>query len=392
MQKRSGLFSLKSFALCALLLAMTAVPFAALSFQVLPKVSDVDRKLANLGANSMADPLAQFVMSGLLPLLKNPVHEAITLNAVGCNAPAGNEKDCVVLDAIEANRFLLYGVRWPDDPPFVLDKNKPPAIPDCDPSITVRSTSQPKCWLALFNDAGKKSKTILAKKPSAPAFGPGYYILYRSHYGDLQFFHAMAANDGERAIDTQRRLKAWAQFLWAVAIGQVRTDKPIRDLGFAELKPYFPGELTATNLFATGIREVRKDLDKVALGVLLHMVQDSFSQAHADRAPEPGGQCEQIPRFAKPGKVIEFYSYANQTGNVHDEQDTFKSLAKHTEQISPSVVQVSRDFITLWTEKTPWEQASKLFDCVFDLQSPEAPAGPGRFVRQPSVVVVEPGE
>jgi hypothetical protein len=392
MQKRSGLFSLKFVALWALFMSASAVSLSAFSFQVLPKVSDVDRKLANMGANSVADPLAQFVMSGLLPLVKSPVHEAITLNAVGCNVTPGQEKDCVVLDAIQANRFLLYGVRWPDDPPFTLDANKPPANINCDPRVTVRSTAQPKCWLGLFNDAGSKSKTILAKKPSAPAFGPGYYILYRSHYGDLQFFHAMAANDGERAVDTQRRLKMWAQFLWGVSLGQVRTDKPIRDLGFADLKTYFPGEITVTNLFSTGLPEVRKDLDKVALGVLLHMVQDSFSAAHADRAPETGGKCEQIDRFAKPGKVTQFYSYANQTGKTHDEEDTFNALGLKTIQTSPTVVDASRDFITLWTEKAPWEQASKFFDCVFDLQNPDASAGPGRFVGQPSVGVVEPGE
>jgi hypothetical protein len=392
MQKHSGLFSLNSVALWALLLSITAAPLSALSFQVLPKVSDVDRKLANMGANSVTDPLAQFVMSGLLPLVKSPVHEAITLNAVGCNVTPGQEKDCVVLGAIQANRFLLYGVRWPDDPPFTLDANKPPANINCDPRVTVRSTAQPKCWLGLFNDAGSKSKTILAKKPSAPAFGPGYYILYRSHYGDLQFFHAMAANDGERAVDTQRRLKMWAQFLWGVALGQVRTDKPIRDLGFADLKTYFPGEITVTNLFSTGLPEVRKDLDKVALGVLLHMVQDSFSAAHADRAPETGGKCEQIDRFSKPGKVTQFYSYANQTGKTHDEEDTFNALGLKTIQTSPTVVDASRDFIALWTEKPPWEQASKFFDCVFDLQNPDALAGPGRFVGQPTVVVVEPGE
>jgi hypothetical protein len=392
MQKLKELFPCKYVALWSLLLAMTAAPFSAFCFQVLPKVSDLDRKLAGLGANSVIDPFGQFFMSGLLPMVKNPVHEAITLAAVGCNVSPSQEKDCVVLDNIVANRFLLYGVRWPDDPPFTLDKNKPPAIVSCDPSITVRSTSQPKCWLALFNDAGKKSKIILTKKPGAPAFGSGYNILYRSHYGDLQFFHAMAANDGERAVETQRRLKMWAEFLWGVAIGQVRTDKLIKDLGFTELTQFFPGDISASVLFSIGIPEVRKGLDKVALGVLLHMVQDSFSQAHVDRATELGGQCEQIERFEKPGKIIEFYSYANQIGSIHDEQDTFKSLSKHTQQTKPTVVNVSRDFVALWTEKAPWEQASKFFDCVFDLQTPDSTAGPGRFVGQPSISVVNPGE
>ncbi|MES2951415.1 MAG: hypothetical protein V4858_23020 [Pseudomonadota bacterium] len=315
-------------------------------------------------------------------MVKNPVHEAITLAAVGCNVPASQEKDCVVLEAVQANRILLYGVRWPDDPPFALDRNKPPSISDCDTRVTMRSTAQPKCWMGLFKDAGAKAKTVLAKTPGSPAFGPGHYMLYRSHYGDLQFFHSMAAYDGERAADTKARMRMWAQFLWGVATGQVPTDRFIRDLGFAELTPYFPGDITVTNLFSTGIPEVRKDLNKVALGILLHMLQDSFSGAHTDRLPEMGGQCSDMPRFSRPGKVAQFYSYAQQEGGMHDEEDTFNSLGLQTLQTSPTVVDVSRDFVTLWNEKASWDQASKLFDCVVDLQDLEAAAGPGRFVVQ----------
>jgi len=363
-------------------LCVSSIAMSAASFQVLPKVSDVDRKVAGLGSGWILNPLGQFAMSGALPMIKNPVHEAITLSALGCNPSPGEEKDCVVLDAVKANRIVLYGVRWPDDPPFSLDRNNPPAISDCDARVTMRSTAQPKCWLGLFNDAGAKAKTTLAQKPGYPAFGPGHYLLYRSHYGDLQFFHSMAAYDGERAADTQARMKMWAQFLWGIAIKQVPTDRFIRDLGFDQLTPYFPGDITATNLFATGIVEVRKDLDKVALGVLLHMLQDSFSQAHTDRLPETGGQCSQIPRFAKPGKIAQFYSYARQVGKSHDEEDTFDALGLQTLQTSPTVIDVSRDLVTLWNEKASWEETAKFFDCVVDLQNPDEPAGPGRFVEQ----------
>lgn len=374
----------------ALLLALAIAPFAAFSFQVLPKVSDVDRKLAGLGGNWLLDPLGQFAMNGMLPMVKNPVHEAITLSAVGCNPSPGQEKACVVLNEVLVNRILLYGVRWPDDPPFALDRNNPPAISNCDPQVTLRSTAQPKCWLGLFNDAGAKAKTILAKTPGKPAYGPGHYMLYRSHYGDLQFFHSMAAYDGERAIETQIRMKMWAQFLWGIAIGKVPTDKYIRTLGFEALTPYFPGDITATNLFATGIVEVRKSLDKVALGVLLHMVQDSFSQAHTDRAPESGGQCEQMPQFAMPGKITQFYSYAQQAGHMHDQEDTFNALGLQTLQTSPTVIDVSRAFIDLWKVKASWDQASKLFDCVIEIQNPDALAGPGRYVVKPDTKIRTP--
>lgn len=364
-----------------LALAIASISFSAASFQVLPKVSDVDRKLAGLGG-SWFDPMSQFGMNGLLPMVKNPVHEAITLAALGCNSLPSNEKECLQLDAIQANRVVLYGVRWPDDPPFALDRNSPPNISGCNPSVTMRSTAQPKCWLGLFTDAGTKAKTTLKAKPGYPAFGPGHYLLYRSHYGDLQFFHSMANFDGERAGDTQARMRMWAQLLWGVAIKEVPTDQYIRDLEFEKISPYFPGDMTLTNLFATGIVEVRKDLDKVALGVLLHMLQDSFSQAHTDRLPETGARCSAFSRFFKPGKISQFYSYARQTGSLHDHEDTFDSLGIQTLQTTPTVVDVSRDVITLWNEKAPWEEASKLIDCVIDVQNVETPAGPGRFASQ----------
>lgn len=366
---------------CLLAAVIASISLSAASFQVLPKVSDVDRKLAGLGG-SWLDTSSQFFMGGLLPMVKNPVHEAITLAALGCSVLPGKEKNCMQLDVVQANRILLYGVRWPDDPPFALNRSNPPNISGCNAAVTMRSTAQPKCWLGLFTDAGKKAKTVLQENSGQPAFGPGDYMLYRSHYGDLQFFHSMANFDGERAGDTQARMRMWAQFLWGVAIKEVPTDQFIRDLNFEKITPYFPGDITLTNLFATGIVEVRKDLDKVALGILLHMLQDSFSQAHTDRLPETGARCSLFSRFFKPGKISQFYSYARQVGSLHDHEDTFDSLGIQTLQTTPTVVDVSRDLITLWNEKATWDEAAKFIDCVIDVQDSETPADPGRFVKE----------
>lgn len=366
-------------ALLALLIGMLSQAHA---FQILPKVSDVDRKLTGLGGNFIVDSIGQFFVGNALPMIKSPVHEAITLAALGCGAATGNEQQCVTVEAITANRTLLYGVRWPDDPPFALSRDNPPRIPNCDVKVTLRSTAQPKCWNSLFNDASTKAKRAFEKNPTAAAFGPGDYLLYRSHFGDLQFMHAMAVHDGERAGDTAKQMKMWARFLWGIAINEIPTDKFIRELGMDDLTAYFPGDLTAINLFATGIVEVRKDLDKVAAGALLHMVQDSFSQAHADRATETGAQCNGS-NFAKPGRITRFYSYGRQVGSLHDDEDTFSALGLQTIQNSPHVVDITKAFLTLWQEKASWMEAEKLFDCVFDVQNIEAPAGPGRFVKAP---------
>jgi hypothetical protein len=156
-------------------------------------------------------------------------------------------------------------------------------------------------------------------------------------------------------------------------------DKFIKTLGVPGLDAYFPGDMSAINLLATGIVEVRKDLHQVAIGALLHMVQDSFSQAHAERTDASGGQCDAVPRFAQPGRIVRFYGYAGQNGPAHDKEDTFDALELQTLQVSPNVVDVSRAFLTLWKEGAAWSEAEKYFDCAFTLQDPAAPAGPGPF-------------
>lgn len=359
---------------------------SAAAFQVLPKVSDVDRKISTFGRNPVLDYLGQWFVGSTIPIMKSPVHESITLAAIGCNASLGSESDCVTIEAVKEHRVLLYGVRWPDDPPFQLNSKSPPRIKGCDVSVTLRSTSQPLCWWGMFSDAGAQAKKKSHIK--APAFGPGDYMLYRSHYGDLQFMHSMGAYDGETAGETVDRMKMWAEFLWGVAAGTTPTGTFIRDLGNSQLATYFPGDITATNLFATGIVEVRKDLDKVAIGALLHMVQDSFSNAHAERGVDTGAMCG-TTGFAKPGQIQRFRSYAKQSSTSHDEADTPKALGLHTMQISPSAVDVSRSFIAMWKDKKSWAEARVFFDCVFEPWDRTIEADAGPYIAAPKAPALQ---
>jgi hypothetical protein len=358
---------------CLCLLALLSFGSAD-AFQVLPKVSDVDRKMTKYGG--WLDWLSQYGVDAAAPLLKNPVHEAITLAALGCDNQPGDEMDCVRRADVIEHRMTLYGVRWPDDPPFRLDPKSPPKIISCKPKVTVRSTAQPTCWLGLFNDAGKRAH---AHKGASPAFGPGDMILYRSHYGDLQFFHSMASYDGEPAAETRVKMHMWAKFLWAAATKKIRMDVPLRETGVEGLERFFPGDMTATNLFATGIVEARSHLDEVALGALLHMIQDSFSEAHALRLESSGGRCAGLTQYESPGRISEFHSYARQVSSLHDKEDTPAALALQTLQTSPSVVGVTRDIINLWQRHAEWTEAESYFNCVFDLADPKALAGPGRY-------------
>lgn len=361
-------------------LLLMFLPSASNGFQILPKISDVDRKLNRndrfVSMSRTANWIGQFVYASGADLLKNPVHEAITLSAFGCPAEPGEEMSCVQFSPVLEHRMVLYGVRWPDDPPFRLDPGNPPKTSSCRVNITVRSTAQPACWLVLFKDA-KASAAVY--RGDGPAFGPGTMLLYRSHFGDLQFMHAMASYDGETAAQTQERMRLFARYMWGVATKELRNDIPIRDLGIEGLGTYFPGEMTTTNLLATGIVEARRHLDEVALGVILHMVQDSFSAAHATRMLSSGGTCVGLDGYESPGRITSFNSYAHQDGNLHDEEDTPQALALHTTQEIPNAVTASRDVIRLWEEKATWSRFEQYFNCAFDLANPEAIAGPGYF-------------
>ena len=316
-------------------------------------------------------------MRGGLPLLKGPVHESITLAALGCNVAPGREMDCVTPANILKHRVVLYGVRWPDDPPFRLDATRAASLKKCDARVTVRSTAQPDCWKMLFDDAGREAK----KRPEgSPAFGPGTMLLYRSHYGDLQFMHSMGSFDGESALATQQQMRVWAKYLWGIAIDATRTDQFIREAN-PELAQLFPGDMSSMNLFATGIVEVRKRLPEVAFGTLLHMVQDSFSRAHTTRREATGASCQGLAGVDAPGRIEQFHSYAHQDSSLHDVQDTEDSLGLQVLQDSPSVVDVSRHFVMLWKRKASWEEVEPYVDCVFNVVDDGSPAGPGPFKK-----------
>ncbi len=81
----------KAWACCrhgAKAVALTAL-FAASSaaaFQVLPEVSDVDGKISSLGSNPVRDHVGHWFVGTAIPIMKSPVHEPITLAAIGCRA------------------------------------------------------------------------------------------------------------------------------------------------------------------------------------------------------------------------------------------------------------------------------------------------------------------
>ncbi len=180
-------------------------------------------------------------------------------------------------------------------------------------------------------------------------------LLCSSHYGPLQFWHAMASRADEPTEETQRKMLAWAEFLYEVAVG----DDAFLDGSYCEywrgqqgregkgelasvLAPEedFPctkdGEpWTISTLFSMTCRGARSSVScdesldpRVAklnaLGALLHMVQDSYAQGHASRGPAefiPGTKRVKSKFECLP--INQFYTYGAQDDKKHRQADAF---------------------------------------------------------------------
>lgn len=198
---------------------------------------------------------------------------------------------------------VVRGVRWPDDPNQLL----PEAFPK---------------WLAWMYDGHKLAKgrvNYIGKKASP---WPDYFMNYRGHFGDMQQLHSMANTDGEGADLVRDRIILWSQFLYGVATCRIDPGAYISNLGIAEQFPRKAGWTAQFLLNPSRSKPIPpKYVPEVATGALLHLVQDSFSEAHAMRATDPSELC---PR----GRVIRFNSYANQRALRHSGADTPEAWLK----------------------------------------------------------------
>jgi hypothetical protein len=279
---------------------------------------------------------------------RKKVHETLTLMASDCllRAPLGARPSfCLpspevvmrneVLKNADLNLGLGLGVvpakalanaaTWPDDP-----------------------TGEVTAWTIL--KFGVKMRGQCEKYYSG---GVNDGLLCSSHYGPLQFWHAMASSPEEASEETQRKMLAWAEFLYEVAVGDLDLTRKYCDYWRCpERKTELKGELApilapdtyfactkdekpwtistlfsmkCTNFFSSKKCSESKDervARRNALGALLHMVQDSFAQGHAAR-----GSCE---TDAKTGRIVskfeclpisQFYTYGEQDDVKHRQAD-----------------------------------------------------------------------
>jgi hypothetical protein len=329
-----------------------------------------ERQLAGISSGFFID-LERLLAQRSLYAFSEPVHEEITNRMYGCDIDA-----CVGGEATAAPAAVLAGVRWNDDPPFRMSRSQANGT-KCKVSETIRFETQPSCWVTLFMDANKGAA-------SGKQYGPGDAMLYRTHFGDLQFLHAMASRDGEPASETKQRIMGWFEFTSRTALGEYKLDTRLRDIDNPAVQLAFGrSEWRLLDLFTQGASGgLRRRIDDVAFGSLLHTVQDSYAGGHAAREESSGAhQCAaRGVNVTAPGAILEFHAYNHQDHAAHAEADSRAAFVRRAQEPG-DVVEVGRALVNARDKKLSWPEVQPLFDCVMTLQRPQAPAGPGDFVK-----------
>jgi hypothetical protein len=234
----------------------------------------------------------------------------------------------------------------------------------------------------LFKDAEKRTK-----KGEFFDARSGTVLLYRVHFGDMQFLHSMASRNGEKAVETKANIMMWAEFTYKVALGEIDRGMELRKTGIPGMeKLFFNKGWTPQQLFTRGDPTFRgeKDFRDFAFGSLLHIIEDSFVASHAERDEPSGAHCEKVQNQFKPGRIINFHAYGKQDATLHHEQDVADALEMHLLEAQPNVVSVGPVIKEYYYAKRPWTELKDYLECVFELDDSNAEAGPGElFVAEP---------
>ena len=374
--------------ICSLAVATGALVLSgtAMAFQIAPMGSAFESKLTNETEDSLA-----MVAGRLGVLIKGRVHEEITQIGMGCPVePANLAQDltCSTRDLPFVTPYVIYGVRWNDLPPFKLSPEEGNCTylgKSCNVSQTIRFSTQPLCWYCLFKDAEKKAQTRTITGCSKEQGALRGNVMTRSHFGDLQFLHAMASEEGMHPGATRAKILDWLEFAWKVSSREIKPDTFLRDIENPTLKEHFGcSGWRVSDLYILGHQDkLLPYLHHVAFGSVLHTVQDSFAGAHSSReAVPPGGLCKDTA-FPQPRRIVEFHTYGAQDGGLHDEQDSRDAMT-HVSAADkwPDAVDATRNLARFYDDHASWSEVQPYMQCLFELADERRDSSPGDMFRR----------
>lgn len=322
--------------------------------------------------------------------IHEPIHESITLMSLreaGIHVP-----DAMKPGKDPATDEFLRGVLWNDDPAVLLFDDRT----DTNWDFSMGGVAS---WYLAFT---------LAEKAMMNNVGN---LTGRSHYFDLQFLHAMAETPGEMPGDTLARIMMWAEVMYRLSIGDgVAGNDTIAGIPVtssvefggvthtANLASYFTdvslprGSDTIAHLLTQSTAYTGLELEKRAIGSLLHLVQDSYARGHVRRVllnPRDlvGSSAETFKpgTYGKFGDILNLHCYRGQDHDQHSHYDT------PAEDIDPTdltlfnsllgardAIDASRRLLGMWRKRVKWDSQAGpkkyLAEQVFVLSPDATPA------------------
>lgn len=298
------------------------------------------------------------------------VHERITTAAMTC---IGAEACPPIQSCNEIGwHDLRTGVRWNDDPLRLLAHGRTYSLSG-----------------AYFFHGNRISKR------NSESVGIAYNTMYRSHFGDLQFLHAIARREAETARETVRQMLLWGEFAYKVSTGVIPGSTSLADVPIQGIPQLFSGKAWSVEfLFAmrcTSTRDCKffeSDKPRVpnfALGSLLHLVQDSYADGHTLRQFELKADTEGAQVCF--GPIERFHVYSLQDPRKHRKADetpawlsgTVGMRCENPVSVSSRILQYAGTNgapPATWSEVRAYLEAGPL-----RLSHPDAGANSGPFAR-----------
>lgn len=302
--------------------------------------------------------------SYLLDKVSEPAHEDITLVAYDCHAnPSGCRGEPADIDRTTTKKSmgkLIDGVEWNDDPSRML----------------IGNIFSARKWVVWMDDGHDIVTCQREGKDGCKKIDVSYDLLYRSHYGDLQFFHAMASSNGELPTETRQKILDWAEFTYKVSIGEIQPYVALITLQQAQITNIHDyiqrGSWSASYLFTRNEKAPWEQVKLVALGSLLHLVQDSYSDSHVERV----NSCNSL-NHNKLG-IQEFHNYADQIPEEHKKADVLPQWINNGDLSDSNPVSASAKIINASFNKKPWAEVKELLENeIFKLSDTARPASAG---------------
>jgi hypothetical protein len=334
---------MKRFALIGLALALTCLQASAF-------------KLQAMGVAARPAVETRQAM-GFLSLFGSDVHERITRQAY-------DKAEVKLTDDV------IAGVRWNDNPPII---RMGPLAGTCDVA----------CWVSMLRVDSLALEILSKREQSIPTL--------RSHFGDMQFLHAMASRAGEKPADTREKAMRWLEFSYRVARGEIGPRVNVFSLREAGSEMDTATRDWVSSLFRAPDKQLWRvqdvflpgvgDLKHVAFGTFLHLVQDSYSASHVRRLAHRT-QSNGCPSYDAADPIAEFHTYVGQDTEKHALCDDAPDWLDSPRDASP--VDVMAELVRAYADGRDWPAVNAIIEeKVLKLADATRSARPGTCFEAP---------